>query len=209
MKSHIVTLVIASTIIAACAETEDEVVAELSEDLDPAVITELVAEDVWENGLEELLDPVCTPAGCRWVWTSLEDDIEQEVIEILPDVPQELLDEPLTSATDIAPKPSAACRTLVLQSLQCLDMQETFSDEPYLRVNGNNVWFGTGFALNTSKPVNVSVQFCNSASVELLEDDGLYDDSIALQAIANTLTAGTTRDFVGAGAKYRLWYKVI
>lgn len=209
MKAHIVTLLVASTIIAACAETEDEVVADLSEDLDPAVITELVAEDAWENGLEELLDPVCTATGCRWAWTSLEDDIEQEVIETLPDVPQELLDEPLTSATDITPKPAAACRTLVLQQLQCLDLQELTSDEPYLRVNGSNVWFGTGFGLNTAKPVNVSVQFCNSASVELLEDDAIFDDSIALQAIADTLTAGTTRDFVGAGAKYRLWYKVI
>ena len=67
---------------------------------------------------------------------------------------------------------------LILHSLRCNDAQEA-SDEPYLVVNGDNVWNATGVRSGQTRSLgNLEVPFGTNAQIDLWESDGSKSDRI-------------------------------
>ena len=108
-----------------------------------------------------------------------------------------------------------ANHTLHLISITCDDKDDTLNrDEPYLKVNGNTVWSGDGFASGTSRSLaSVAAQpFLTSVDMELWEADAAPSPADYLGAYtARAAEAGSgphTASFSRQGALYRVVYRV-
>jgi hypothetical protein len=108
-----------------------------------------------------------------------------------------------------------ANRSLHLISITCDNRDDTLNrDKPYLKVNGNTIWSGQGFARGTSQPLaTVPAQsFANAADVELWEADAApnADDFLGRYTVsASEAGAGPkTATFSQSGALYRVEYRV-
>ena len=96
--------------------------------------------------------------------------------------------------------------------INCRDTQETFSDEPYLRVNGELIAGPWGsFDEGETRNIDVSRNFTGQRLVELFESDSdSGDDFIAAFTIFDSevgqgVTPGALR---GNGGSYTLFYEV-
>lgn len=105
--------------------------------------------------------------------------------------------------------------TLKLVSLECHTTEDSSgADEPYLRVNGNNVWGPISLNDGQSATINLQVDFTDSAEIKLYDQDvGSFfdtDDHLGtLTANLGQLGQGEQRgDFNGDGASYTLVWEV-
>lgn len=104
--------------------------------------------------------------------------------------------------------------TLQLISLYCHETEDwTGADEPYLRVNGVEVWNGT---LNDEEgvPLGIDVSFNQQTTIKLFDEDfGWFDDDDFLGSVPVTTEqigqGELTAFFSGDGANYELTYQVI
>ena len=105
--------------------------------------------------------------------------------------------------------------SLHLISITCDNRDDTLNrDKPYLKVNGNTIWSGQGFASGTSQSLlSVAVQpFASSTDVELWEADAAPnpDDFLGRYTVRES-EAGAgpkTATFNQSGALYRVAYRV-
>jgi len=99
--------------------------------------------------------------------------------------------------------------TLKLSTLKCIRKQDiTGMDEPLLKVNGKQEWNGV-MGKGDSKPVNISVDFLDFATVALEELDGGKGKPLgtAVEVPADRPETRTV-DFKTSGAHYELTYTV-
>jgi hypothetical protein len=104
---------------------------------------------------------------------------------------------------------------LHLISITCDDKDDTINkDEPFLKVNGNQVWSGEGFVRGTSRSLaSVAAQpFLTTTDIELWEADAAPspDDYLGTYT-ARAAESGSgphTATFSRQGALYRVVYRV-
>jgi hypothetical protein len=104
--------------------------------------------------------------------------------------------------------------TLNLISLYCQETEDwTGADEPYLRVNGVEVWSGS---LNDqeSVPIGIDISFNQWANIQLFDEDfGWFDNDDFLGNVQVTTEQVGQGElpayFTGDGANYVLHYEVI
>jgi len=163
-------------------------------------LAELVAEERWDDGLEEFLDPACGEATCPWGWARALEGLTDELLPI-PMAQAELL-------TDLAaPRPSAAAKTVKVTYVHCFETQDVGDDEPYLLLNGAQVWSATGVKNGVSYTLNKSAT--TTVLVELWERDVSTNDKIGSFSVTSTKANGNySTSLTGAGGSYKVYYTV-
>src|SRR5689334_13213419 len=84
----------------------------------------------------------------------------------------------LVVATGIVPSASATSYRITLVQIECLDKQDSVAngkDEPYIEINGNRVWSGSGFTDGTSANSLGTFLIANNSNVRLWEEDNWPD----------------------------------
>jgi hypothetical protein len=106
-------------------------------------------------------------------------------------------------------------RSLHLISITCVNRDDTLNrDKPSLKVNGNTVWSGEGFASGTSQSlISVAAQpFNTSTDMELWEIDAWPnpDDFLGRYTVraAEAGAGPKTATFSDDGALYQVSYRV-
>lgn len=181
-----------------------------AEDDDLAVesFADLAAQDQWDDGLEEFLEPHCDEDGCAWAWT---DRGGLAGLPDLPEIPHEY-DSIQASTTLKAEDPSPAAGTtkrVTITYIVCHETQDIGDDEPYLLLNGDKVWARTGVKNGDSYYVNKSINITSQATVILMEQDVSSNDTIGAFVVSATKAVGeygTTLKL--AGGNYAVYYKV-
>lgn len=219
MQPHKTTMLFVTTLVACDAQQDNDfhkLEIESYEYIDDEMLTELVIEERWENGLEELLDPVCDEFGCRWAWTNLEGTDLADLADELPEIPEDI-DRPLegraaesmSAGTDIQTSAEAGTKLLTITSIRCIDRQELSGDEPYITVDGSRIWGGYDFTSGTTKQLYLAQYYTFGAEIEVWEDDPFFDDFIGGTDVWPwTINGQYTATFNGSSATYKIYYTV-
>lgn len=220
-KTKYKAMVLLCVSIAACDQTSDELSwrdeeqeLTLDEDEKGAIeherIEEAIAQQTWDDALEELLDLECDGLHrCSWVWTDLEALGLDDLIDELPEPPAARVElEPTKDVVTEADPPEVFTKQIRLNAIYCNNRQEIRSDEPYLLLNGAQVWSATGVSQGESRNIFQTHGFNNRVFLELREADRGRDDFMGRVEVTAEQNGEHFYVFRRAGGRYTLYYSV-
>jgi hypothetical protein len=102
-----------------------------------------------------------------------------------------------------------------IERLRCVDPQDSLTDEVKMQQDGRQVWPNTGagfFSMSTGNEVGMDLvlPFNDVTRITLFDDEDFgSDDNMGTVEIFKNEEGGLrTKDIVGAGSRYTLFYKV-
>src|ERR671923_1880004 len=102
-----------------------------------------------------------------------------------------------------------------IERLRCVDPQDSLTDEVKMQQDGRQVWPNTGdgfFSMSTGNevPMNLILAFDGVTRITLFDDEDFgSDDNLGSVEIFSSEAGGVrTKDIVGPGSRYTLFYRV-
>lgn len=123
----------------------------------------------------------------------------------------------LTGVNPHAAVATATSAQLTIVQIECIVKQDSIangSDEPRAKIDGKNVYTGSGFQNGTTKQVNETRTIGYSGEIQLWElDSSSWDPDDLLGAFvvyaADAGLGNQVRYVYGSGATYRITYKIV
>ena len=102
-----------------------------------------------------------------------------------------------------------------IERLRCVDPQDSLTDEVKMQQDGRQIWPNTGdgfFSMSTGNevPIDLVLGFNDATRITLFDDEDFGpDDNLGSVEIFKSEEGGLrTKDIVGSGSRYTLFYKV-